>query len=349
MSVETVKSYLDSLGTRNFDTLVFQDPVPVLTEHLGAPYQAYRQLWAQASNAGDPPPFPIHLDIEVIHSCNLTCPHCLEAQGGWTNDRMSTDMLRRILDEANQYDCFYSVNFGYNAEAMADKKRFTAFLRTVEEYARPIDVFVHTNGLNFTDEMIDLVLDSKVTNLCISLEAATDDTYRKMRGHSMDRLRQNLANLVQRKRAMGKLLPLIRLSAVPNEPNIAEIPAIIDAWREDVSMIEFQLMKTMSGVSPPDMVRKRLDCRDPWRRLSIGAAGDVYPCCAFSYYNKGLRLGNVNETSLGDMWMTDKMQSIRTALDTERFCKSSKCESCLSNNFTYPSLAGQLKAAAQKS
>ncbi len=46
-----------------------------LAEYLGAKYGMYRSAW-NAAGPENVPEFPIHIDLELIDSCNQNCSFC---------------------------------------------------------------------------------------------------------------------------------------------------------------------------------------------------------------------------------------------------------------------------------
>ncbi|MDR1051921.1 MAG: radical SAM protein [Deltaproteobacteria bacterium] len=67
----------DSRGVSRF--LAPEDPLAVLAGVLGRPFLDYRRRWDEAKNFVSVPPFPLHVDYEMLPACNLRCPMCLMA------------------------------------------------------------------------------------------------------------------------------------------------------------------------------------------------------------------------------------------------------------------------------
>ncbi len=66
-------------------------------------------------------------------------------------------------------------------------------------------------------------------------------------------------------------------------------------------------------------------CRSPFEYVHIQANGDVYPCCPSKF---GKIIGNVNTTSLRDVWNSEEAQQVRESMvdGSYRFCNAQACE-----------------------
>lgn len=60
-----------------------------------------------------------------------------------------------------------------------------------------------------------------------------------------------------------------------------------------------------------DIKDSKTFCMAPWVHVHAWAGGEVYPCC-LSNVGKEHQLGNLNDTSLGDILNTDKAKQLRT-------------------------------------
>ena len=68
-------------------------------------------------------------------------------------------------------------------------------------------------------------------------------------------------------------------------------------------------------------------CAPLWQRMTIRANGDVIACCHLS--NK-LGIGNINESSIYDIWHGERMNEIRRIHLAGRYQEIDVCKSCMS-------------------
>ena len=67
-------------------------------------------------------------------------------------------------------------------------------------------------------------------------------------------------------------------------------------------------------------------CILPWVSVAIMPDGNVYPCCMSMH---GTAMGNVNESSLEEIWNGEKYNELRKMHITGNFPKGHKCiEKC---------------------
>ena len=63
-----------------------------------------------------------------------------------------------------------------------------------------MDIRIHSNGLLINKTISDKIIQSEVTWIGISMDAATPDTYKKIRGGNFDKSCQAVENLMNSKR-----------------------------------------------------------------------------------------------------------------------------------------------------
>jgi len=74
-------------------------------------------------------------------------------------------------------------------------------------------------------------------------------------------------------------------------------------------------------------------CEYPWLSVSIMADGSVVPCTQIS--NDEIVLGNVNESTLEEIWNGEKYEELRKTHITEKFSENHKCNNKCDMNKLY--------------
>ncbi len=86
-----------------------------------------------------------------------------------------------------------------------------------------------TNGLALTPETaLRLVASRAVGMINVSMDAATPETYRRIRRRDLDRVRGQVEGLVAVRDRAGTKLPRLSLSMVAMDDNIEELPALVE-------------------------------------------------------------------------------------------------------------------------
>ena len=76
-----------------------------------------------------------------------------------------------------------------------------------------------------------------------------------------------------------------------------------------------------------DSVGKHINCKEPWQKLSIDWDGEVSACCGD--YDRLLNIGNINDSSLFDLWNTNtKLLAYRTLIGNNKHASLSLCSKC---------------------
>ena len=89
-----------------------------------------------------------------------------------------------------------------------------------------------SNGLLLTDHNIDKILQSNIHFIDFSIDAASPETYRKIRHNDFNRLLDNIKNLIKKRDETGRKHPEVRINMCLMLENMSEIPAFIRLGKE---------------------------------------------------------------------------------------------------------------------
>lgn len=314
---------------QNSDFSFSVDKYALLKDLYGDRYVEYRRRWSPDCDEG-PTEFPLEIDLVINDVCNLRCGICpVEERNKSGGHRMSAEILERVRSEAVEHGACSMDLSGMEPFLYPD-----TFLETVAMAKKtPImDFFIHTNGTRFTDATLDAVVDPRVTTLNVSIDAATRETYGAVRGgNDFDRIRRGLEQIAELKEKRGTVFPLVQLSFVVNPLNHHEKHLFEENWRGLAQSYQYQSYLWNKGVNlePTDefVPSIRPPCREPDIRCLVAPNGDVYPCC--TGFKEELRLGNILESTLYEMWHGEKAASIRRFLKGEGEMNYRDCSVCL--------------------
>ena len=184
--------------------------------------------------------------------------------------------------------------------------------------------------------MADFILQCGITRLNISLDAATPETYKAVRGGDLDLVEKNIKYILDnRDKDYG---PLVRVSFCIQDINQHEKEMFRDKWEPKVDSVEFQDLHTFENLEKLEtgnvlfedkyLTENKKFCYSPFSYLAIWSDGTVSPCCTF--HGQKLSLGNINSpsTSLSGIWKGTQMTSLRKQFNEGKL--NSVCEDCLS-------------------
>ncbi|HHL40435.1 MAG TPA: radical SAM protein [Deltaproteobacteria bacterium] len=292
----------------------------LLSRH-GERYARYRRDYEAAGAFAYEPDFPLYIMLEQSYRCNLGCPSCIhglpdvkrrfDTDGGV----MSRELFERIVIEGERNSC-PSMAFHVNDEPLLvkDLPERVAFAAAHGF----MDLFVTTNGLLLDEQLMRRLVESGLTRILFSVDAATEKTYEKVRpGGDFSKVLANIRCLKEYKREHELVLPATRASFVATSLNAHEQDLFVETFSDLVDYVEVQGYSTYYDYNH-DLVpagAHRLDdftCNEPWRKLIVRANGDVLPCCSF--YGYEIPLGNVYEHSLREIFNGPLCSRLRSDL-----------------------------------
>jgi radical SAM protein with 4Fe4S-binding SPASM domain len=303
------------------------DPLGLLGEILGEPFRDYRARWEAARARTLIPPFPLHVDYEILPGCNYRCPMCPMSggQGGGPGggvgqgQGLGVPLVKRLIsDGASRGQA--AMGFGGLWEPL--------LLDAIPELVAHgrdqglVEALLPTNGSLLTRGLSAGLMEAGLTRLMVSLDAATPATYRLMRpGGSLREVEGNLRDFLALRESRKKRLPLLRVSFVVTSLNEGELPAFVSRWEGLADFISIQRYGHYRGSGAPEALFPAKPhgetpgglCAQPFKRLLVRHQGDVLPCCDLSAV--GMPLGNVFGHSLSELWEGEAMRGLRNSLE----------------------------------
>ena len=112
--------------------------------------------------------------------------------------------------------------------------RFGELLQMVRP---PTKIRFNSNAVLLTQEKVDLIMETGVVDVInFSLDAATEETYRKIRGRGFNRVVSNIKNLNRAKEGMGRSahegIPFIVVNMCITRANYRELPQFVRLAKE---------------------------------------------------------------------------------------------------------------------
>lgn len=313
------------------------------TARYGPRYALYRQQYELAGRFEYEPPFPLYLMLEQTYSCNLRCPMCIQglpverANFTPTERQMSWELFQRVVLEGEQHGC-PSIALHVNDEPLLVED-LPERIALAKEHGF-MDVFMTTNGVLFTEDKVRQVVDAGVTHILFSVDAATEETYAKVRiGGDYEKV-LNAAEMVRRYReSRDSALPLVRASFLQSRLNQHETSSFVEKFSKLVDYVEIQGFthyydKTVDLVPQGAECATNFTCNEPWRNLIVRADGTVIPCCAF--YGYEIVVGNALSSSLAELFNSPQLKTLRSDF-RQGIYRNPACESC-SQSFYEPVL-----------
>jgi len=300
-------------------------------------------------------------NIETTNYCNMKCVMCprtmyMTRKNIWINDLMFeklTDNIQKYSDkDLNQFFDWVEKDYKQPMTEMSENGFYFSIvsnhlvlhgfgepfldknlIKRIETCtAKNIPTYFSCTPATMTLEKAEKAMMAGLGVLKFSLDALDEKKIKKIRGK-----RANFEESIE------KILHLLEFKKKNNLKTIL-VPCMIDLsmdstdtkmhkeflefWKdkEVFSYIKSQdnrwLYENNKELKSKSHYSKQY-CEYPWLSLSVMADGNVVPCTQIS--NNELVLGNINESSLEEIWNGKKYKELREMHVTGKFPKNHKC------------------------
>jgi radical SAM protein with 4Fe4S-binding SPASM domain len=294
-------------------------------------WRAFRAAYHRAQDLDGPEDFPLQLDVELTSQCNLRCTFCVHGQGEVAYRALNRPAFDRILDEAQDHG-LVSMKFNYINEPLLVPD-LPDYLRAAKDHG-VLNTYFATNGVLLNERTRAGLIDARTSKIMISIDAATSETYLRMRrSKHYDRVVANIHALLEDRERLGITYPLVRVNFLKTAENVDEIETFIRMWDGVADAIGFQDQVALPGVAD-NVLRDAANadestfrCSFPSKQLVVDAAGHILPCCTFS--GREMPLGHIDEISLADAWRSRKMLELQRSHRENTWRDNPVCRQCI--------------------
>lgn len=307
--------------------------------------------------------FPPLVQIALIHYiCNSKCLHCpvgqhkrglmgQDNQGEFDPGKQGFfpfKLFCKIADEMGQYP-WSILRFHARGEPLLHP-RYVDMI----QYAKKAGVGTltsFTNVILLDNEMAERLLDARIDLLELSIDMATEESYRQVRGTGyFQQVVNNAENLIRKRNSRGAgCRTRIIVSAVDSPQFQPEKETFLSYWRARADEAIVRPFHTYGGRLPPpprgedDVV----PCAQLWTRFSINPLGQVNAC--FNDWADIDLVGDLRKpkSSIASIWRDEPFEKIRERALASK-CDLSCCGNCLASiagwDYSYQLLISKLQS-----
>ncbi len=169
-------------------------------------------------------PLPQYVEIEVTTICPRKCIMCEHTYWKDQEERhLKFDEFKHIVGEFPKLRWLHLTGEG-SSFTNPDYPRMLEYAKSKNICVYLVDSFDH-----IPQDAIEKLIDLKIEGVYISLDAATKQTYEKIRvGCDFDRVLKNIRRFIELKEKKKALLPEISFRYIIMKHNVHEIPAFLD-------------------------------------------------------------------------------------------------------------------------
>jgi uncharacterized Fe-S cluster-containing radical SAM superfamily protein len=198
--------------------------------------------------------------VDIVNKCNLRCIMChfsFDKVFYQRSQLMSPETFAAIARTTRPYTRKLVLSAASEPTA---SPHFGDILRIAGTSGFPEIGFL-TNGNLLSDALIEAVLDSGVTEVCVSVHAARAETYAHiLRGGSLKKAIGNVEKLLARRRERGTALPRIQFNVALMRSNVDELVEIMEtAARLGVDAVAFRHLIVFEGLNMEQETLSRHD------------------------------------------------------------------------------------------
>lgn len=308
---------------------------PTWIRDLGDDYLEYRRKWDLASNQCYLFDFPLFLEVETSYACNYRCPKCPRQtiDHARKSGFLSNELLDKLFDEVKQYK-MPSITFSHGGEPLMRKDLPELIRRARDSYI--LDRMFHTNGSLLNRKLSMDLIESGLTKINFSIDAASPEVYKKVRvGGDYEKVISNIEEFLEVKTEAGKSYPRVRVSFVVSEENKHEQKKFYELWKDKVNVISFQQCYDFTQWNSCDeselenySVAKYI-CSQLWQLLTITYEGDILVC--ERDYSHHYVLGNLRTHTIYECWHSETMNKFRKLHMENRWHEIPLCRKCVNS------------------
>jgi radical SAM protein with 4Fe4S-binding SPASM domain len=316
-----------------------------LSKIIGEKFVRYRKQWDAVNKFELVTDFPLFLQLDMNQNCNLRCPHCIIGnpelkEKYYSNETLSWDDYKSIVQEGENHGCPSLSPQGNNEPLLI--KDLEKYIKFAYDH-KFIDIMMNTNALLLSEERAKGLLDSGLTRLRFSLDAATPETYSKVRpGSDYKKVVSNIERFLNLKASGGYALPVVGTSFCKMSVNEQELETFFRQWEDKVDIVTVQtfvppiLDKDFSAYYSKEQFELRKNmmdfrCPQPFQRVTIRNY-DITPCCAM--FSTRLKIGKVRINSIHEAWNSEKMNRLRELHRNGEYAQNDICRKCV--DLIYP-------------
>jgi len=290
-------------------------------------------------------PYPPFIEVELTTKCNLKCTICEHTYWKEPGINMTFEQFKSIFDQFPHLKWIGLTGIG---ESFLNPD----FIKILK-YVKSKNVFVelYDNFCFLTEERAKLFIELGIDMLILSMDAATKETYEKIRvGANFDTVINNIKNFITLKEKMKSHFPQLDVHFIATKGNVHEIPQYVDlahkigitgnirftsllhGFKEIANCVtdipeyliieaekkakQYHLNLGWNKNVPPMSERRPINDCTVWIMPFIFVTGHVIPCCVGNEANqrefqKRHSLGNVFEKPFKEIWNSKEYKKFR--------------------------------------
>ncbi|MFA6002259.1 MAG: radical SAM protein [Thermoleophilia bacterium] len=290
--------------------------------------------------------FPNRINIEPTNQCNLRCNMCPRKDLTRPVGEIDMDLFDKLAQEISRH-APSEVRLHKDGEPLMAPHIFELIDR-IKTVAPSTLLNMDTNALLLDEEKANHILDSKLDILLFSVNAATPETYKKVRGSTKyDKVITNIERFLEMRKERGYVWPKVKVQLIVMAETKDEIGLFKEKWGpHEVDVLLIPAIN-WGGHRPEvkslmQLPARRYPCTFLWNSFSINYDGKV-SFCNVDYNHLGI-VGDVREQTIEEIWKSPEFERYRQLHKQGRWNEIDLCRDCnywaYTRNIWYPTPKG---------
>jgi radical SAM protein with 4Fe4S-binding SPASM domain len=274
--------------------------------------------------------FPELISLEIASSCNLSCIHCPPHMKEFKNEvrkfgLMDIELFNRLMDEIDN-NGERRIALHKDGEPLMHPK--IEFILERVKKNKNHTVYITTNAHYLKENVSHSILRNKIDVLNLSIGAATEEFYAKVRGKNFNKVLDNIKLFLGlREKSDWKPKVLVQIIELPEFPEMKEeIKKFRNYWSD--YNVELQIWKKLTwGVFENNEDNKnRYPCYSLWESTFINSDGKASACCMD--WQQKLLTGNSNQQTITEIWQSELQYKLRQMHLDKKENEMPVCSTC---------------------
>jgi radical SAM protein with 4Fe4S-binding SPASM domain len=303
----------------------------------------------------DTPVIPMIQNIESTNACGMNCIMCPRRYMIRKIGFMDINLFEKIVKQLKGNTRLALHHFG---DPLLHPK-IGEMIKICHKYG--IKASLSTNPTSLTEKKSKELIESKLDYLHLSLDGATRETYKKIRGKNADydKALKGIEIFLRKKKEMKSKLPHTKIAIIKMKETEKEIEIFKEKWKKIEGIDEVQIKEfitwdgTMEDIKKLEQEsshkvkrNKYYPCYWPWGKLTVLWDGRVVACCFDS--DAKCVLGDLNKQTLHEIWNSENMEKFRKQQIENSFPKGHLCSICKEREGFKPSKIFPLNMILEK-
>ena len=273
--------------------------------------------------------FPLNVVVEPSAYCNLNCIMCGHGSMKRPKGVMAIELFKKIINEVSGENRGTRLWLDFYGEPLTAGFRLYYMI----DYAKKRgikNVFMNSNGMLLNQEYAEMLLDSGIDYISLDCDGFSKEVFESIRrGGDRDVFFSNVEYLLELKK-LRNAKTIIDIKVIEMEDNKNEVEKIMTYWREKGAWTAVRRRGDWAGTrfNKEAGTRDRIACGHAISTCAITWDGVVASCVWDGDCEQ--ICGNVNETSIKEIWQKRNKDIIQLHLEHRWDKLSDACQKCTS-------------------